>query len=101
MIMHISLSENKEYYQKFMDNFGKNIKLGVIEDHANHKKLAPLLRFFSSVNEDELVSLDTYVDSMKEGQKAIYFIAADSITGARNAPFLEKLIEKDYEVRRQ
>lgn len=98
MIMGISLSENKEDYQKFWDNFGKNIKLGVIEDQANHKKLAPLLRFFSSVTEDELVSLDTYVDSMKEGQKAIYFIAADSITSARNAPFLEKLIEKDYEV---
>lgn len=98
MILGISLSENKEDYQKFWDNFGKNIKLGVIEDHANHKKLAPLLRFFSSYNEDELVSLDNYVDSMKEGQKAIYYIAADSITSARNAPFLEKLMEKDYEV---
>lgn len=98
MIMGISLSENQEDYRKFWDNFGKNMKLGVIEDHANHKKLAPLLRFYSSFNEDELVSLDNYVDSMKEGQKAIYYIAADSITSARNAPFLEKLIEKEYEV---
>jgi len=98
MIMGISLSENQEDYKKFWDNFGKNMKLGVIEDHGNHKKLAPLLRFFSSFNEDELVSLDNYVDSMKEGQKAIYYIAADSITSARNAPFLEKLIEKEYEV---
>lgn len=98
MIMGISLSENQEDYRKFWDNFGKNMKLGVIEDHANHKKLAPLLRFSSSFNEDELVSLDNYVDSMKEGQKAIYYIAADSITSARNAPFLEKLIEKEYEV---
>lgn len=98
MIMGISLSENQEDYRKFWDNFGKNMKLGVIEDHANHKKLAPLLRFYSSFNEDELVSLDNYVDSMKEGQKAIYYIAADSITSARNAPFLEKLTEKEYEV---
>lgn len=98
MIMGISLSENQEDYRKFWDNFGKNMKLGVIEDHANHKKLAPLLRFSSSFNEDELVSLDNYVDSMKEGQKAIYYIAADSITSARNAPFLEKLTEKEYEV---
>lgn len=98
MIMGISLSENQEDCRKFWDNFGKNMKLGVIEDHANHKKLAPLLRFYSSFNEDELVSLDNYVDSMKEGQKAIYYIAADSITSARNAPFLEKLIEKEYEV---
>lgn len=98
MILGVSLSENQEDYRKFWDNFGKNMKLGVIEDHANHKKLAPLLRFYSSFNEDELVSLDNYIDSMKEGQKAIYYIAADSITSARNAPFLEKLIEKEYEV---
>uniref|UniRef100_A0A0D6QZ35 Histidine kinase/HSP90-like ATPase domain-containing protein n=1 Tax=Araucaria cunninghamii TaxID=56994 RepID=A0A0D6QZ35_ARACU len=98
MIMGISLSENKEDYQKFWDNFGKNLKLGVIEDNANHKKLAPLLRFFSSHSEDELISLDQYVDSMKEGQKAIYYMASDSITSARSAPFLEKLLEKDYEV---
>ncbi|KAH9303430.1 hypothetical protein KI387_015013, partial [Taxus chinensis] len=98
MITGIANSENKEDYKKFWDNFGKNLKIGVIEDKANHKKLAPLLRFFSSYSEDELLSLDQYVDSMKEGQKDIYYIASDSITSARDAPFLEKLLEKEYEV---
>ncbi|KMZ71217.1 Chaperone protein htpG family protein [Zostera marina] len=98
MILGISLSENKDDYDKFWENFGKNMKLGCLEDHSNHKRLAPLLRFFSSHGEQELISLDEYVENMKPEQKAIYYIAAESITSAKNAPFLEKILEKDMEV---
>ncbi|KAL0911983.1 hypothetical protein M5K25_017923 [Dendrobium thyrsiflorum] len=98
MILGISLSENRDDYDKFWDNFGKFLKLGCIEDHPNHKRIAPLLRFFSSQSEDELISLDEYVESMKQEQKDIYYIAADSLTSAKNAPFLEKLSQKDFEV---
>ncbi|XP_010943850.1 heat shock protein 90-6, mitochondrial [Elaeis guineensis] len=98
MILGISLSENKEDYEKFWENFGKFLKLGCIEDQSNHKRIAPLLRFFSSQSEDELISLDEYVENMKTEQKDIYYIAADSLTSARNAPFLERLLEKDFEV---
>lgn len=98
MILGISLSENKEDYEKFWDNFGKFLKLGCMEDHSNHKRIAPLLRFCSSQSGDELISLDEYVENMKPEQKDIYYIAADSLTSARNAPFLERLLEKDFEV---
>ncbi|KAG0469800.1 hypothetical protein HPP92_016500 [Vanilla planifolia] len=98
MILGISLSENKDDYDKFWENFGKFLKLGCIEDHPNHKRIAPLLRFFSSQSEDELISLDEYVENMKSEQKDIYYIAADSLTSAKNTPFLEKLTQKDYEV---
>jgi len=70
-----------------------------MEDKENHKRIAPLLRFFSSQSNDELISLDEYVENMKPEQKDIYFIAADSLNSAKNAPFLEKLTEKEYEVR--
>ena len=70
-----------------------------MEDKENHKRIAPLLRFFSSQSNDELISLDEYVENMKPEQKDIYFIAADSLSSAKNAPFLEKLTEKEYEVR--
>ena len=70
-----------------------------MEDKENHKRIAPLLRFFSSQSNDELISLDEYVENMKPEQKDIYFIAADSLSSAKNAPFLERLTEKDYEVR--
>lgn len=70
-----------------------------MEDKENHKRIAPLLRFFSSQSNDELISLDEYVENMKPEQKDIYFVAADSLSSAKNAPFLEKLTEKEYEVR--
>lgn len=45
-----------------------------------------------------MISLDEYVENMKAEQKAIYYIASDSVTSAKNAPFLEKLTEKELEV---
>ncbi|KAI3928581.1 hypothetical protein MKW98_024182 [Papaver atlanticum] len=98
MILGIAMSENPEDYEKFWDNFGKNIKLGCIEDRENHKRLAPLLRFFSSQADEVMISLDEYVENMKPEQKDIYYIASDSLTSAQSAPFLEKLKEKEYEV---
>lgn len=98
MILGISMSENRDDYERFWENFGKHLKLGCIEDRENHKRIAPLLRFFSSQTEDEMISLDEYVENMKPDQKDIYYIAADSITSAKNTPFLERLLEKDLEV---
>ena len=45
-----------------------------------------------------MISLDEYVENMKPDQKDIYYIAADSVTSAKNTPFLERLYEKDLEV---
>ncbi|KAL3615345.1 hypothetical protein CASFOL_041006 [Castilleja foliolosa] len=98
MILGISMSENRDDYEKFWENFGKHMKLGCIEDRENHKRIAPLLRFFSSQSEEDMISLDEYVENMKPDQKDIYFIASDSVASARNTPFLEKLAEKDIEV---
>ncbi|KAG8048804.1 hypothetical protein GUJ93_ZPchr0009g1284 [Zizania palustris] len=98
MILGISCSENRDDYEKFWENYGKFLKLGCLEDQENHKRIAPLLRFFSSQSSEELISLDEYVENMKPEQKDIYYIAADSLSSAKHAPFLEKLNEKEYEV---
>ncbi|KAL7218748.1 hypothetical protein ACSBR2_011928 [Camellia fascicularis] len=98
MILGISMSESRDDYEKFWENFGKHLKLGCIEDRENHKRLAPLLRFFSSQSDQEMISLDEYLENMKPDQKDIYYIAADSVTSAMNTPFLERLLEKDLEV---
>lgn len=98
MIEELSQGENKEDYKKFWENFGKFLKLGCIEDAGNHKRIAPLLRFYSSKSEEELISLDDYVENMGENQKAIYYLATDSLKSAKTAPFLEKLVQKDIEV---
>uniref|UniRef100_A0A0E0M2E4 Histidine kinase/HSP90-like ATPase domain-containing protein n=1 Tax=Oryza punctata TaxID=4537 RepID=A0A0E0M2E4_ORYPU len=98
MIQEIAEKDDKEDYKKFWESFGKFVKLGCIEDTGNHKRLAPLLRFYSSKNETDLISLDQYVENMPENQKAIYYIATDSLQSAKTAPFLEKLVQKDIEV---
>lgn len=98
MCQEIADREDKEAYKNFWSNFGRSIKLGCIEDSANHKRLTPLLRFYTSKHEDELVSLKSYMENMKPDQNAIYFFAADSIKSAKSAPFLEALLKKDFEV---
>ncbi|XP_021756076.1 heat shock protein 90-5, chloroplastic-like [Chenopodium quinoa] len=98
MVQELSESENKEDYKKFWENFGKFLKLGCIEDTGNHKRLTPLLRFYSSKSEEDLISLDDYVENMGENQNAIYYLATDSLKSAKSAPFLEKLMQKEIEV---
>ncbi|XP_043715368.1 heat shock protein 90-5, chloroplastic-like [Telopea speciosissima] len=98
MIQETADGENKEDYKKFWENYGKFIKLGCIEDSGNHKRITPLLRFYSSKSEEDLISLDDYCENMGENQKAIYYLATDSLKSAKTAPFLEKLLQKDIEV---
>jgi heat shock protein 90kDa beta len=86
-------------YKDFHEAFGKTIKLGIIEDTKNRKKLAKLLRFESTHTKDgETVSLGRYVKRMKEGQKHIYYIAGENKKELETSPFLEKLKKRGYEV---
>ncbi|KAI9091934.1 hypothetical protein K1719_027869 [Acacia pycnantha] len=98
MIQDLAEGENKEDYTKFWENFGRFLKLGCVEDSGNHKRITPLLRFHTSKSEEELKSLDDYIENMGENQKAIYYLATDSLKSAKTAPFLEKLVQKDIEV---
>merc|ERR1711950_38703 len=72
------ICEDKDNFNKFYEQFGKNLKLGIHEDSTNRKKLAGYLRFYTSASGDELVSLKEYCDRMKEGQNDIYIITGES-----------------------
>ena len=80
-----------EKYQTFWTTFGRVLKEGLPEDHAHRDRLAKLLRFSSTHNADDAqtVSLADYVGRMKDGQKDVYYITADSYAAARNSPHLE------------
>ena len=68
------LAEDKDSYKKFYEQFAKNVKLGINEDSTNRKKLAGMLRYYTSVSGDESCSFSDYVSRMKENQKDIYYI---------------------------
>jgi heat shock protein beta len=87
-----------EKYNKFWEAFGKNIKLGVIEDTQNKSKLAKLLRFFSTKSPTELISLDDYIAGKKDGQENIYFIAGDDRELLKKSPLIQSLVSKGFEV---
>jgi heat shock protein beta len=91
-------SEKKGKYAKFWKEFGKSIKLGIIEDATNRVRLAKLLRFHSSKSGENLTSLDQYISRMKPGQKQIYYITGQDKKQLEQSPFLEKLLKKGYEV---
>jgi len=90
--------EGKDDYGTFWEAFGRNLKLGVIEDQDNRPQLSKLLRFQSSKSGDGLTSLDKYVEGMKENQKGIYYVAADSKEIAEGSPFVEELLNRDIEI---
>ena len=90
-------SAEREKYAKFWKDFGQVLKEGVGEDHANQERLAKLLRF-ASTHADEGVSFADYVKRMKDGQEAIYYVTADSLTAARSSPQLEIFRKKGIEV---
>lgn len=89
---------DKEKYTQFWGQFGRVLKEGVGEDFANQEKIAGLLRFSTTHSDDPIISLDSYIERMQEGQDKIYFITADSLNTAKNSPHLEIFKQKGYEV---
>ena len=90
----------KEKYAAFWKEFGRVLKEGTGEDHANKDRIAKLLRFASTHADtpDEVVSLADYVARMKEGQEKIYYVTAETFTAAKNSPHLEIFRKKGIEV---
>ncbi|MET4577593.1 molecular chaperone HtpG [Ottowia thiooxydans] len=85
-------------YSTFWREFGSVLKEGLGEDFANRERIAKLLRYASTAGDAANVSLADYKARMKPGQKAIYYITADTLAGARNSPQIEVFKKKGIEV---
>lgn len=88
------LSEDNTKFDKFYENFGKNIKLGVYE---GENKLAKYLKFNTNLDEDKL-TFDEYISSFKENQKVIYYISGDNLNTIKTSIFLKKFTKLGYRV---
>merc|ERR1711924_448983 len=87
--MFNEITEKKDDYKKFYEQFSKNLKLGIHEDSTNRAKLADLLRYQTSKSGDEMISLKEYCDRMKEGE---------NVAQVSSSPFIETLRKKGFEV---
>ena len=92
--------DDTEQYAKFWQQFGMVIKEGVAEDFANRERIAPLLRFSSTLENDSTPTVDlaTYKERMSEGQEAIYYITAENHQAAGHSPHLEVFRKNGIEV---
>ncbi len=86
-----------EDYSKFWGNFGAVLKEGLVEDPSLRDRILEVCRF-ASTGEDGLTSLAGYVERMKEGQEAIFYIAGDDAAKLAQSPHLEGFKAKGVEV---
>ncbi|MFW2178202.1 MULTISPECIES: molecular chaperone HtpG [unclassified Moraxella] len=90
--------EKQDKYKAFYAEFGDVIKEGLGEDQSNQEKIAKLLRYATTTDDNVATSFDDYKARMKDGQKAIYYLTADSLASAKSSPQLEVFKKKGIEV---
>jgi molecular chaperone HtpG len=93
-------SQRPEDYGVFWREFGQCLKEGLGEDFAQREKLAALMRFASTADDQagQVVSLRDYLGRMKPGQDKIYVLTADTLAAALASPHLEVFRKKGVEV---
>ncbi|TIT75321.1 MAG: molecular chaperone HtpG, partial [Mesorhizobium sp.] len=87
-----------EAYAKVWENFGVVLKEGLYEDYERRDQLLKLARFRSTASGEDLRGLADYVAAMKEGQKAIFFMAGDDRARIEASPQLEGFRARGIEV---
>ena len=92
------LKDDREGYEKFWKNFGRQIKYGVVSEYGAHKDLLQDLLLFYSSTEKKPVTLAEYVSRMKEEQKFIYYAAGESLEKIDKLPQTEGLRESGTEI---
>ena len=92
------MKNDRENYEKFFENFGRQMKYGIYDDFGMHKDvLSDLVLFYSSM-EKKMVSLDEYLAKMGEEQQYIYYASGESVEKIDMLPQTEFIKEKGYEI---
>ena len=92
------IKNQRDKYDEFYNNFGKQLKYGVYADWGTNKEdLQDLLMFYSST-EKKLVTFGEYISRMKEDQKYIYYVTGESIAKIEKLPQTEAVTDKGFEI---
>ncbi len=92
------LKNDREAYEKFYANFGRQLKYGLVADYGAHKDVVKDLVLFYSSTEKKLVTLKEYTERMAEDQKEIYFATGESIENIDKLPQTEYFRDKNKEI---
>ncbi len=92
------LKDDRDEYDTFWKNFGRQIKYGVVGEYGAHKDMLQDLLLFYSSTEKKNVTLSEYVSRMKEDQKYIYFAAGESFDKIDKLPQTETLKDSGTEI---
>ncbi len=92
------MAGDQDKYYEFWKEFGQVLKEGPGEDFANRERIAGLLRFSSTEQSEQRVSLADYVSRMKEGQDKVYYLIGESLAQVKSSPHLEVFRKKGIEV---
>ena len=92
-------TELRDKFNSFWKEFGRSIKMGIVEDIANRQKIAEIIKFYSTYNDTKtLVSFEDYIGRSKMDQKDIYYIAGEKLEILKESPMIKGLVKKGYEV---
>ena len=91
-------NNDREKYEEFFKNFGRQLKFGCYSDYGMHSELLKDLLLFFSAKQQKMVTLEEYVTAMPEDQKHIYYAAGDNAERLAKLPAAELVLEKGYDL---
>lgn len=92
------LKDEREKYEEFFKNFGRNIKYGIYSNYGMNKDVLQDLLMFYSSKEKKMVTLKEYIERMPEDQKYIYYGTGESVERLDKMPQTERVKDKGYEI---
>lgn len=90
--------DDKTAFTAFWQQFGAVVKEGLYDAAEHREDIFKICRFYTTHSDTELTSLNDYIDRMKEGQDAIYYISGENVDAMRNSPQIEGLKKRGLEV---
>lgn len=99
IISELSKTMKNDYdkYKEFFKSYGVYIKYGIYDNYGEKKDDLKDLLIYKTTNEDDYISLKTYVNHMKDGQKYIYYASASKKEQVLSMPQLDLLKKKGYD----
>ncbi|MCK5294159.1 MAG: molecular chaperone HtpG, partial [Arcobacteraceae bacterium] len=92
------LAKDEEKYKEFTEQYNRPLKEGVYQDHVNKDAILELVRYKSTNDTENMISLASYKDRADTEQKAIFYIVGEDEKVLRNSPLMESYKKNNIEV---